>query len=854
MIVLRCLPIAVAILFILLTPVHISAAEENLGPVFQSAADEFGIPAEILQAIAFAESRWTQIIPEQVVSESDRHMPPAYGVMGLRDDNWFGHSLIQAASLITSKPDELKENAAQNIRGAAALLSSIAKSLPSTPRADNLLSWAETVARYSGIPQRNVQGDYVYSVYKVLQEGYNDWGIVIAPSRISTEEIEDLIARDFAERFSFSPQSEDYGPAVWDPSPNYSSRAGSPITHVVIHDTEGSFAGSVSWLQNPASQASAHYIFRSADGFLKQLVRESDKAWHVVCWNPWTIGIEHEGYVNQPSYFTPVMYQASALLVRHLCDRYGIAKDRLRIVGHNVWTEPVIFPQLGWTSCNNHTDPGQFWNWNYLLSLIVADSAPPAIVSHLPLDNQQNVPIYREVSITFDREMELFSTQGAFSISPTVSGTFRWSTDGKTLTFAPSSYLATSTSFTITLASSARASGGGMLPFPLQYTFTTAPPDNQGPAVATSYPTNGMTDVNAYMAFQVRFDEPVIFSSFATRVLVHDLADTTTSLGVGSVLYADVNDSGRVSFQPNQPLQYGHGYRLLFRPGLRDIFGNETTEETRIEFTIRSSAETQGPVVDPFEDNSGQWQQPQASPGTIGIDATTTSFGISANRKKSGGFSGKLIYGFNGAQSGVCRILNQSAPALQVNNGWVGLWVYGDASNNSLEYWFSTLFGDSVMANLGPINWFGWEFKSVPMNSLPGDVNAFNSLVVRQTANADRAGTIYFDDMQVEISTGVSVEPRPLVHSFTLYQNYPNPFNPSTTIYFELERDEHVSLSVFDILGREVSTLLDKNIEAGRHSIQFSATGALASLPSGVYLYRLQTSAGSQVKRMMLTK
>jgi len=828
--------------------------EQNLVPVFESAAQEFNVPAEILKGIAFAESRWTQVKPEAVADESERHMPPAYGVMGLRDDDWFGRSLNQAATLIASTPDELRASAAQNIRGGAALLASIASSMPRRPVSNDLLSWSDVVAHYSGIPQRNVQGDYVYSVYSVLQEGYNDWGIVIAPTMIEMRDIEKLVDRDFSEGNSFSPESEDYGPAVWDPSPNFNSRAGSPITHVVIHDTEGAFAGAVSWLTNPNSGVSAHYIFRSSDGFLKQLVREMSRAWHASCWNSWTIGIEHEGYVNQPSYFTPVMYQASALLVRHLCDRYGIAKDRLRIVGHNVHTEPVIFPQLGWSSCNTHTDPGQFWNWNYLLSLIVADSTPPAIVGHLPLDNQQNVPIYREVSITFDREMELFSTQGAFSVTPNVPGTFRWSTDGKTLTFDPSSYLSTSTAYTVTLASTARGSGGSAIPFPLQYSFTTAPPDNQGPAIASSYPVNGMADVNSYMAFQVRFDEPVIFSSFATRVLVHDLADTTTSLGVGSVLYADVNDSGRVSFQPNQPLQYGHGYRLLFRPGLRDIFGNETTEETRIEFTVRPSAEAQGPVVDPFEDNSGQWQQPSGSPGTVGIDPAATSFSISANRKKSGGFSGKLIYGFNGAQNGVCRTLNQSAPALQSANGWVGFWVYGDASNNLLEYWFSTLFGDSVMVNLGPINWFGWEFKSVPMSSLPGDVNAFNSLVVRQTANADRAGTIYFDDMQVETTTDVSEVHRPLVQSFALYQNYPNPFNPSTTIYFELERDEDVSLTVFDILGREVSRLLEKNIEAGRHSVSFSTTGALASLPSGVYLYRLRTSAGSQVKRMMLMK
>src|ERR1035437_2661126 len=94
----------------------------------------------------------------------------------------------------------------------------------------------------------------------------------------------------------------------------------------------------------------------------------------------------------------------------------------------------------------------------------------------------------------------------------------------------------------------------------------------------------------------------------------------------------------------------------------------------------------------------------------------------------------------------------------------------------------------------------------------------------------------------------------PLAHS-SLQQNYPNPFNPTTTINFSLSHDSWVNLKVYNILGQEVSVLLNSEINAGNHNIIFNASG----LPGGVYLYKLQatTSDGSifvSVKKMLLEK
>jgi len=86
--------------------------------------------------------------------------------------------------------------------------------------------------------------------------------------------------------------------------------------------------------------------------------------------------------------------------------------------------------------------------------------------------------------------------------------------------------------------------------------------------------------------------------------------------------------------------------------------------------------------------------------------------------------------------------------------------------------------------------------------------------------------------------------------SFKLYQNYPNPFNPMTTIEFEIPERANVKLIVYDILGREVGKLVDKELEPGRYKVNFEA----GELSSGVYFYRLEAGKFADVKKMLLVK
>ena len=99
--------------------------------------------------------------------------------------------------------------------------------------------------------------------------------------------------------------------------------------------------------------------------------------------------------------------------------------------------------------------------------------------------------------------------------------------------------------------------------------------------------------------------------------------------------------------------------------------------------------------------------------------------------------------------------------------------------------------------------------------------------------------------------TGISSHQKGnLPERYVLEQNYPNPFNPSTTIKFELPRASHVNLTVYDVLGRELSRLVNERMDAGYHDVKFDGS----ALASGVYFFRLQAGSYVQTKKLMLLR
>jgi N-acetyl-anhydromuramyl-L-alanine amidase AmpD len=148
---------------------------------------------------------------------------------------------------------------------------------------------------------------------------------------------------------------------------------GLSIRFVVIHDTEESYDDTLATFENSHSYVSAHYVTRSADGFVTQMVPTKDVAWQAGNWwiNTHSVGIENEGFALDPSYFTPQLYHSLARLTRYTAERYSIPLDREHIIGHDQVPGPTAAYQAGM-----HWDPGTYFDWAHFMALVGAPITP----------------------------------------------------------------------------------------------------------------------------------------------------------------------------------------------------------------------------------------------------------------------------------------------------------------------------------------------------------------------------------------------------------------------------------------------------------------------------------------------
>ncbi|MEX1002699.1 MAG: N-acetylmuramoyl-L-alanine amidase [Crocinitomicaceae bacterium] len=364
------------------------------------------IPTGLLEAISFTQSRINDIQP---AAQSCIGLPQATGVFGLISDGqgYFKNtrSLIsQLANVPLSTLNNPSAEIAAYAKAYASLMTQhsirstdfqgheyLIRLLSEIPEDGNAVNnYALSAHSYQvlsflrdeeqqakfGFPSYDIDLKFIYGTenYKILSAKR----VMISQETITNKE---------GARYSPQDRSADYGPALWTatPSCNFSSRNGTPVSAVTVHTIQGSYAGAISWAQNCNSNVSYHYVLRSSDGQITQMVYEADKAWHVGSENPYTIGLEHEGYVDDPSWYTVAMYTSSAALVKDITQSgYGINPLRTfqgpattgtntiggctKIKGHQHYPN------------QSHTDPGINWNWEYYYQLI-NDSPPTTLLS-----------------------------------------------------------------------------------------------------------------------------------------------------------------------------------------------------------------------------------------------------------------------------------------------------------------------------------------------------------------------------------------------------------------------------------------------------------------------------------------
>lgn len=390
-------------------------------PLFAEAYARYPqIPKGVLEAIAYSQSRWMPLADEKGI-EKHHNMPTAWGVMGLYGGEGFTDQLGEAEKLLGVAREVIATDARWNIMAAAALLAREidADAIGKRGGTPDVASIVPALTRYAGFTpvetgKRGAIEDFArtsfaYDVLLALDRGVNEKGMVVPERPVEWEKAfpaEKLVqlkapfvridvSRDLVEADGYaidpvtetlvdlkdggdaSLKSTDYGPAIWDPahSSNYTASRSASVSAVTIHTAQGSYAGTISWFKNSAANVSAHYVIRSSDGQVTQMVRNAHTAWHVRNHNSYTLGIEHEGYVNNSSWYTSAMYNASAALVRNFCSKYSAiscssAYKGAASSGINVLPDSVKIKGHQHFSGQTHTDPGIYWNWASYYNLL----------------------------------------------------------------------------------------------------------------------------------------------------------------------------------------------------------------------------------------------------------------------------------------------------------------------------------------------------------------------------------------------------------------------------------------------------------------------------------------------------
>jgi N-acetyl-anhydromuramyl-L-alanine amidase AmpD len=386
---------------------------------FDAAAAEYGVPVSVLLGVSYLQSRWDANagMPSTTGGYGPMHLTDAAPFLDggthhndgaedprgdetrplrLETEGLAGaptelpeslHTVPTAAQVSGIDAHVLKSDPVQNIRGGAALLASYQRALGAPPTNDPR-DWYGAVARYGGSTDATAARQFADEVYAQIRAGADrvtDDGqrVVLAPTAVSPD-------TGWLERLGLP--SGTRNPHVecpkkldceWIPAP-YQQTGPNPgdygnhdlsqrprnqrIRYIVIHDTEGSYDTTLRLVQDPR-YVSWQYTLRSSDGHVAQHVRSNDVAWQAGNWyvNATSIGLEHEGFAAQGTWYTEAMYRSSARLVRYLAWRFQIPPDRHHVIGHD--NVPGVTPER---VRDMHWDPGPYWDWNHYFELIGA--------------------------------------------------------------------------------------------------------------------------------------------------------------------------------------------------------------------------------------------------------------------------------------------------------------------------------------------------------------------------------------------------------------------------------------------------------------------------------------------------
>jgi photosystem II stability/assembly factor-like uncharacterized protein len=227
-------------------------------------------------------------------------------------------------------------------------------------------------------------------------------------------------------------------------------------------------------------------------------------------------------------------------------------------------------------------------------------------------------------------------------------------------------------------------------------------------------------------------------------------------------------------------------------------------------------------------DNGLTW-----SGSSIGVFTSVVSLAINSNNYIFAGTN----YGY-----GIFRSTNNGQSWSPVNNGLTAETVSAIAINSEDEIFAATDNNGVFISTNNGDNWTQLNSGLETLRTYSLAINSSGYIFVGTLGNGVSRSV---NSTVTEISKGENT-----LTKYSLEQNYPNPFNPITSLQYAIGSRKFVTLKVYDILGREVATLVNEEKAAGEYEVEFNA----ANLPSGIYFYQLKAGSFVEARKMVLVK
>ena len=502
---------------------------------------------------------------------------------------------------------------------------------------------------------------------------------------------------------------------------------------------------------------------------------------------------------------------------------------------------------------------------------------PPYITSFSPVQNDSLYPGVDNVGIIFSRPMNKASVESTLVISPNDSAVFIWSDGDRRLSIRTSNF-SFNTNYQITISGNAQdkyghqfdGDGNGLGGDDFILNFRTSVPDYLPPVIVDNYPVKDQTGVELQPVISLSFNEEVNNSSLSGKVKV--IRDSDQSYVTGVYKHYVFNRKSIINLFPSTPLAENENYTFTLDGGYKDNYGNVAADQYTVSFKTGDIKYTGVDNIDNFENGIDNWWVPQQSGSTNGIISEQTGVSSESNYFNSifGGLkSMKLNYEWDTTSVDwlIREYYSPSTPGFTSSN-ILQVYLFGDGSGNNFRFAVRDSTNSVEVSPWYTIDWLGWRLVNWDMTkdgtgSWFGDgvldnPLKFDSFQLTFKPGNKSIGEIYFDDLRIVNKSIVGVEdiagPN-LPSDYILEQNYPNPFNPSTKIKVGIPKAGFVKLTVYNLLGQKVSTLINEEMNAGFYTATFSSkAGNGKEISSGIYIYTLSVNNFSISKKMILLK